>query len=71
MYASKPDVLKDFELSPRRVPRALTAVETVQRTVKAKATREARRTMGRRQKVKVKGHASGEPAAPEPPTPPT
>jgi hypothetical protein len=69
MYASSPEVLADFGLSPRRAKRALTAVETVQKTVKAKATRKARHTLGPRQKAKVKGNMSGEAAtaaAPEP-----
>jgi hypothetical protein len=69
MFASKPDVLKDFGLSPRRATRALTAVETVQKTEKAKATRKARHTLGPRQKAKVKGNMNGEAVATATPEP--
>jgi hypothetical protein len=61
MYASKNDVLADFGLSPRRARRALTAAEKVDVTDKARATRQARHTMGKRQKETVKGDASNAP----------
>ena len=83
MFGSSVDVLADFGLAPRRSQRELTAVEKVQRAARAKATRAARHTMGKRDTAKVKGThevtvivatgtqpaeaASGEGHAPAPP----
>jgi hypothetical protein len=58
MYASKNDVLADFGLSPRRARRALSTVEKLEVSEKAKATRAARHTMGKRQKAAITGDAA-------------
>jgi hypothetical protein len=74
MFNQSPDTLADFGLAPRKARRALTPDELVQRTGKAKATREARHTMGKRQKQAIHGNAAhgALPAAapPEAPSPP-
>ncbi len=54
--------LADFGLVPAR--RALTAQETLEKVEKSRATRAARKTMGRRQKEKVKGVAPSEAPTP-------
>jgi len=70
MYASKNDVLSDFGLLPRRERRSLTAAEQLETTEKAKATRAARHTMGKRQKQAIKGDANDAPPAVAPPPAP-
>ena len=72
-----PDVLADFGLTPRK-PRVVTPEKAVKAVAKRKATREARNTMGPKQRLDVKGNVETtivtEPTvttkAP-PPTPPT
>jgi hypothetical protein len=72
MFADAPDALADFGLTQRRVPRALTPAELVEKAARAKATRAARHTMGHRQKQAIKGSAvsSDVVAPPVVPTPP-
>jgi len=78
MFASSIDSLADFGLAPRKrqAPKPPVKVEAA---TKAKATREARGTKGKRQKAKIKGavhpapvtsSTAAAPAAPTPPTPP-
>jgi len=55
MFAGSIDTLADFGLKPRKAPAARTPEEKVAAAAKAKATREARHTMGSKQKAKVKG----------------
>jgi hypothetical protein len=55
------DTLADFGLTPRR-PRVVTPEVQVAAVAKAKATRAARHTMGKRQKAAIKGAVP--PAAP-------
>jgi hypothetical protein len=60
MFSNSPDALADFGLSPRRAPKGLTGQEMVQKAEKAKATREARHTMGRRQKQAIVGEVGND-----------
>jgi len=55
MFAGSIDTLADFGLKPRKVPVARTPEEKAASTAKAKATRAARKTLGPKQKAKVKG----------------
>ena len=52
LHGSSLEVLADFGIVPKN-PRALTAAELATKVAKSKATREARHTMGKRQKAKV------------------
>ncbi|HEY4012967.1 MAG TPA: hypothetical protein VGM06_06500 [Polyangiaceae bacterium] len=70
-FAGQVDVLADFGLTGRAV-RVLTPEERVTMTAKAKATRAARHTMGKKQKAAIKGTvtpAAAAPAAPASPAP--
>ncbi len=58
-FESSPDVLADFGLAPRKTPRPLTADEQLVATAKRAATRKARRTMGKRKRLAVKGDVTG------------
>jgi hypothetical protein len=62
-FKASPDVLADFgfTLPSRRVPSADTVAGAVE---KRAATREARHTMGKRQKAGIKGTVATAPAAP-------
>jgi hypothetical protein len=55
MFSQAPEVLAEFGLSPRKSRRTLTAAEKVLKEAKAKATREARHTMGKRQRLAIHG----------------
>ena len=66
VHGSSPEALAEFGIVPQ--PRRLSAEERLQTVLKAKATREARGTMGRRQREKVKG--AGAPGTPAPPPAP-
>jgi hypothetical protein len=55
-YGSSVEVLADFGL-PRRKRRAMTVEEKATALAKGKATRKARRTMGKRQREQVRGNA--------------
>jgi len=65
MFASSIDILADFGLTPRkqRAPKPPAKVAAAQ---KAKATREARGTKGKKQKAKIKGAAPELPPATAP-----
>jgi hypothetical protein len=68
-FAGQIDTLADFGLTGRK-PRVLTPEEKVAVAAKAKATREARHTMGKNQKAAIKGTvAPTAPAAPTVPAP--
>jgi hypothetical protein len=54
-FGNSPDALADFGLSPRKARTPLTAEQTAVAVAKRKATRQARHTMGSRQKKAVKG----------------
>jgi len=55
-FSKSPDVLADFGLAPRKVSTPLTAVQKVAAAAKRKATREARQTMGKKQKRAITGN---------------
>jgi len=65
-YAGSIDTLADFGLVGRK-PRVISPEKKLAAAEKAKATRAARHTMGKKQKAKIKG----EPAQPAPATPPS
>jgi hypothetical protein len=54
VFAGSVEGLADFGLTPRK-PRAVSPETMVEAAAKAKATREARHTMGPKQKAKIKG----------------
>jgi hypothetical protein len=58
-FSQSPDVLADFGLHPKKAPAPLTVVKKAAAAAKRKATREARHTMGARQKKAVKGTVTG------------
>ena len=63
MYGKKSVVLETYGITPDKEPVPLTPQQEVVKVAKAKATRIARHTMGKKQKAKIKGEL--------PPTPPT
>jgi sulfite reductase beta subunit-like hemoprotein len=70
-FAGQIDTLADFGLTPRK-PRVVTPEEKVAAAAKAKATRAARHTMGKKQKAGITGTVaptSPAPTAPSAPTP--
>ena len=76
LFAGQIDVLGDFGLSPRK-PRVVTPEVQVAAAAKAKATRAARHTMGKKQKAVIHGTVpatisvpTGSASAPTTPTPP-
>jgi hypothetical protein len=54
-YGNSIDVLSDFGLTPRKKPAPRTPEEKTASAAKAKATRAARHTMGKKQKAQIKG----------------
>ncbi len=54
MFVESPDALAKFGLAPRRTGKRSTTATTIA-VLKNKATREARHTLGKRQKEKIKG----------------
>jgi hypothetical protein len=69
-FAGQIDVLADFGLTPRK-PRVVTPEEKVATAAKARATRVARHTMGKKQKAAIKGTVAPTEPAPAPaPSPP-
>ncbi len=59
MFAGQGAVLADFGLAPRKVPATRTPQEKAASAAKAKATREARGTLGPVKKQSVKGNVTG------------
>jgi hypothetical protein len=82
-FANTVPILADFGLEPRKEPAPKTTEEKAAAAAKAKATRQARGTMSKKQKLTVKGNVTGiivtpvtaptapSPAAPEPPVTPS
>ena len=71
MFAGSVETLADFGLKPRKIPAPLTPEEKVAAVAKAKATRAARHTMGKKQKAGITGTApQAAPATPPPATAP-
>ena len=60
-FAGQVDTLADFGLTPRKA-RVVTPEEQVIAAAKAKATRAARHTMGKKQKAAIKGTVAPTPA---------
>jgi hypothetical protein len=77
MFGNQPDILADFGLNSRKTRKPLTAEELVAAKAKRDATRAARATKGKVQKLAVKGDVTGveitpvraSPTKPEPPAP--
>ena len=67
-FAGQVDTLADFGLTPRK-PRVVSPESRVAAAAKAKATRAARHTLGKKQKAGIKGTVA--PTAPAIPTPAT
>ena len=63
LYLGNDAVLADLGLAPKKQPRQLTAEERLAKADRMRKTREARKTMGSRQKAKVHGETT---SAPEP-----
>jgi len=59
MYVNAPDTLLGFGVEPRKVPAPRTAAEKAASAAKAKATREARGTTSKKQKLTVSGNVTG------------
>jgi hypothetical protein len=59
MYANAPDTLLGFGLEPRKVPAPRTAAQKAASAAKAKATRIARGTTSKKQKLAVSGNVTG------------
>src|SRR5580692_1232167 len=58
-FASATQTLTEFGLAPRKVPAPRTAEQKAAAAAKAKATREARGTTGKKAKLAVKGNVTG------------
>ena len=69
-FAGQVDTLAEFGLSARK-PRVVSPETVVAATQKAKATRQARHTMGAKQKKEIKGDVTGVVVTPITATPPT
>ena len=54
-FSNSPDVLADFGLTPKKAKAPLTIAQQAAAAAKRAATREARHTMGTKQKKQVKG----------------
>ncbi len=65
MFAGSVDMLADFGLKPRK-PHVVSPDTKAAAALKAKATREARNTMGKVQKAKIKGNVTITPATATP-----
>jgi hypothetical protein len=77
MFGNQPDVLADVGLAPRKTRKQLTVEEAAAAKAKRDATRAARCTKGKKEKLTVKGDVTGveitpvtaSPAKPEPAAP--
>jgi hypothetical protein len=67
MFSDSVDSLADFGLTPRK-PRVITPAKKAAAALKAKATRDARHTMGKNQKKDIKGAAPATTPATHPST---
>jgi len=59
MYANAPDTLAVYGLEPHQVPAPRTAAEKAASAAKAEATRKARGTTSKKQKLAVSGNVTG------------
>jgi hypothetical protein len=59
MYANAPDTLAVYGMEPHQVPAPRTAAEKAATAAKAKATRAARGTTSKKQKLTVSGNVTG------------
>jgi hypothetical protein len=55
MFNRSAPIMGEFGMKPRKKPKRRTTKEQIAANAKAKATREARGTLGKRQKAKIKG----------------
>jgi len=58
-FGNQPDVLADFGLEPEKTATPLTVEQKAAAQGKAKATREARGTVGKKAKLKITGNVTG------------
>jgi hypothetical protein len=58
-FKSAPDVLTDLGITPRKAPKPLSSAARAAAEAKAKATRIARGTKGKKQKAAVTGNVTG------------
>jgi hypothetical protein len=58
-FGKSPETLADFGLKPRKAPKPLTAEQAAAKAAKAKATRKARGTVGKKKKLATKGDVAG------------
>jgi hypothetical protein len=58
-FANSAQTLADFGLTPPKARTPLTTEQLAARTAKAKATRTARGTLGKKQKTAIKGNVTG------------
>ena len=58
-FGDDPEILADFGLEPPKVPKPLSGEERVAATTKADATRKARGTAGKKQKLAIQGDVTG------------
>jgi hypothetical protein len=58
-FGDQPDVLASFGLAPRKAATPLTVEEKTAAAAKRKATRDARHTMGPKQKLDITGDVTG------------
>jgi hypothetical protein len=63
-YGSSPQELADFGVPPRKQPAPRTSAQNAAAAAKAKATRIARGTKSRKQKLAIKGDVTGVEIAP-------
>jgi hypothetical protein len=59
MYANAPDTLAVYGLEPHKVPAPRTAAQKAATAAKAVATRKARGTTSKKQKLAIKGDVTG------------
>lgn len=70
VFARSPTVLADFGLSPRKPRTPLTVEQKVAQKAKSDATRKARGTKGKKQRLAIKGDVTGVVIAPVTPKAP-
>ena len=63
-FCHSSEKLADFALRPKKKRRPLTAEEALVAAAKLRATRKARKTMGKRQRAAIKGNVTGVVIAP-------
>jgi hypothetical protein len=69
LFGNQADALADFGLVPPKVPTPPTVETKASAVAKRNATRQARHTMGKTQKAKIKGSVPTPPAIPPTPKP--